>query len=92
MKDAHRSLLPCFREASAGDVCPSSFPSPIALGASFNSTLWKLMGSVIGVELRALWLVMSVDSANTCKIYNYRNAQVYHMAFVATGRSWREPR
>jgi beta-glucosidase-like glycosyl hydrolase len=36
--------------------CPTSFPNPNNLGASFNETLWKAMGSVIGIELRALWL------------------------------------
>jgi len=27
-----------------------------SLGAAWNATLWKDIGSVIGVELRALWL------------------------------------
>eukprot|EP00521_Asterionellopsis_glacialis_P006973 CAMPEP_0195289138 /NCGR_PEP_ID=MMETSP0707-20130614/5540_1 /TAXON_ID=33640 /ORGANISM="Asterionellopsis glacialis, Strain CCMP134" /LENGTH=955 /DNA_ID=CAMNT_0040349109 /DNA_START=132 /DNA_END=2999 /DNA_ORIENTATION=+ len=36
--------------------CPTSFPNPNTLGATFNSTVWKSMGSVIGLELRALWL------------------------------------
>ena len=36
--------------------CPTSFPNPNMLGATFNQTLWKAMGSVIGVELRSLWL------------------------------------
>jgi len=36
--------------------CPTSFPNPIGLGASFNATLWRGMGVVIGTELRALWV------------------------------------
>lgn len=36
--------------------CPTSFPDPNALGASFNQSVWKGMGSVIGIETRALWL------------------------------------
>lgn len=36
--------------------CPTSFPNPNNLGASFNKTLWENMGAVIGIELRALWL------------------------------------
>jgi beta-glucosidase-like glycosyl hydrolase len=36
--------------------CPTSFPNPNTLGATFNKTIWKAMGKVIGVELRSLWL------------------------------------
>ena len=36
--------------------CPTSFPNPVNLGASFNQSMWNTMGSVIGIELRALWL------------------------------------
>eukprot|EP00466_Bigelowiella_natans_P002901 jgi/Bigna1/35876/e_gw1.11.102.1 len=36
--------------------CPTSFPNPNALGATFNRTVWRTMGSVIGRELRSLWL------------------------------------
>ena len=35
--------------------CPTSFPSPNALGASFDEGLWAAMAEVIGTELRALW-------------------------------------
>ena len=36
--------------------CPTSFPNPNSLGASFNRSVWRSMGEVIGVELRSLWL------------------------------------
>ena len=36
--------------------CPTSWPNPNTLGASFNASMWTTMGSIIGVELRALWL------------------------------------
>ena len=36
--------------------CPTSYPNPNTLGASFNKTVWQQMGSVIGLELRSLWL------------------------------------
>ena len=36
--------------------CPTSFPNPNSLGASFNRSVWRRMGEVIGVELRSLWL------------------------------------
>ena len=36
--------------------CPTSFPNPNALGASFNKSAWRGMGEVIGLELRSLWL------------------------------------
>ena len=36
--------------------CPTSFPDPVFLGATFNQSIWKGMGTVIGTELRSLWL------------------------------------
>ncbi|CAB9497090.1 xylosidase/alpha-L-arabinofuranosidase 1 [Seminavis robusta] len=36
--------------------CPTSFPNPNSLGPTFNRTIWKTMGTAIGLELRALWL------------------------------------
>ena len=36
--------------------CPTSFPNPNGLGASFNFTAWRTMGAIIGRELRSLWL------------------------------------
>jgi beta-glucosidase-like glycosyl hydrolase len=36
--------------------CPTSFPSPNSLGATFNASLWRDIGSAIGLELRSLWL------------------------------------
>jgi hypothetical protein len=36
--------------------CPTSFPNPNTLGATFNRTVWRGMGAVIGVELRSIWL------------------------------------
>ncbi|CAE8734057.1 unnamed protein product [Polarella glacialis] len=35
--------------------CPTSFPNPNALGATFNESVWHGMGRVIGRELRSLW-------------------------------------
>ena len=37
-------------------MCPTSFPNPNALGATLNKSLWHSMGSIIGTELRSLWL------------------------------------
>ena len=39
--------------ASTG--CPTSFPTGLALGASYNRTLWRAVGAVIGTEARALF-------------------------------------
>ncbi|KAG7342096.1 glycoside hydrolase [Nitzschia inconspicua] len=39
-----------------GGQCPTSFPNANSLGSTFNKTLWRAMGTVIGLELRALWL------------------------------------
>ena len=43
-------------DAATGAVrCPTSYPNPNMLGASFNRSAWRAMGRAIGVELRALW-------------------------------------
>ena len=39
--------------ASTG--CPTSFPTGLALGSSFNRTLWRAVGATIGAEARALF-------------------------------------
>ena len=35
--------------------CPTSFPTGLALGATFNRSLWAAIGKVIGTEARALF-------------------------------------
>ena len=43
-------------DPATGEVrCPTSYPNPNMLGASFNRSAWRAMGRAIGVELRALW-------------------------------------
>ena len=37
----------------AQDRCASTFPGPMAMGASFNRSSWRLKGSVLGSEIRA---------------------------------------
>ena len=46
----HGVVEPCL----PGGVCPTSFPNPGALGASFNRSLWRHIGDVIGMERRAI--------------------------------------
>eukprot|EP00051_Salpingoeca_urceolata_P028265 m.485929 g.485929 ORF g.485929 m.485929 type:complete len:823 (-) comp24071_c0_seq1:75-2543(-) len=36
--------------------CPTSFPNPVNYGYTFNTSLFYELGSVIGRELRALWI------------------------------------
>jgi hypothetical protein len=40
---------------SNGTGCPTSFPCPMALAASFDSNLWSEIGLAIGLESRALY-------------------------------------
>lgn len=42
--------------------CPTSFPNPNALGATFNSSGWLEMGAIIGREMRSLWLAGSREA------------------------------
>lgn len=43
-------------QSRCGTRCPTSFPNPNHLGATFNRSVWLGMGHVIGVEVRSLWL------------------------------------
>ena len=45
-------------------MCPTSFPNPNALGASFNKSAWKEMGQIIGRELRSLWLQGETEASS----------------------------
>ena len=54
-------FIHCFR---CGTRCPTSFPNPNGLGATFNQTSYRLMGAIIGLELRALWLENITENRN----------------------------
>lgn len=43
-------------QSMCGTHCATSFPSPNALGATFDRSIWLGMAQVIGIETRALWL------------------------------------
>eukprot|EP00750_Incisomonas_marina_P026573 INCI5925.5.p1 GENE.INCI5925.5~~INCI5925.5.p1 ORF type:complete len:777 (+),score=135.25 INCI5925.5:23-2353(+) len=48
-----------------GDLCPTSFPAPCGLAATFNMSVVKDMGAVIGRELRAYWNEQQHNSLDT---------------------------
>jgi beta-glucosidase-like glycosyl hydrolase len=54
----HGVLVGCGAPYSDGDFtstgCPTSFPTGLALGGTFNRTLWHAVGDAIGEEARAL--------------------------------------
>ena len=41
--------------------CPTSFPNPVNLGASFNKSMWETLGDVLGREVRALFLAGATE-------------------------------
>ena len=52
----HGVKASCLSTDNGKTYCPTSFPNPVNLGASFNKSMWAKMGRVIGVETRAMWL------------------------------------
>ena len=50
---------PCIHavRAHCGTSCATTFPEPNGLGATFNRTLISNVSFVMGLELRALWLL-----------------------------------
>jgi hypothetical protein len=43
--------------------CPTSFPTGLALGGTFNRSLWSLVGGTIGREARSLFNQVIVQDA-----------------------------
>lgn len=51
----HGAATGCISNPASGSTgCPTSFPCPMALSASFDSQLWSDVGLAIGTEARAL--------------------------------------
>lgn len=51
----HGVFAGCAAKPAPGSTgCPTSFPNPTGMGASFNRTLWRAVANVIGREGRAL--------------------------------------
>eukprot|EP01060_Flectonema_neradi_P015811 TRINITY_DN2245_c0_g1_i4.p1 TRINITY_DN2245_c0_g1~~TRINITY_DN2245_c0_g1_i4.p1 ORF type:complete len:826 (+),score=196.82 TRINITY_DN2245_c0_g1_i4:47-2479(+) len=48
-----------------GNLCPTAFPAPVSLASSFNMSIVKDMGKVIGTELRAYYHSQNHDSLDT---------------------------
>ena len=44
----------CGTAAPGSTGCPTSFPNPLGMAATFNRSLWSIVGDVIGTEGRAL--------------------------------------
>ena len=47
----------CLSDPTTGEIwCPTSFSNPVTLGMSFNDSLFREVGAIVGLEARALWL------------------------------------
>ena len=51
------------RDVSGTVFCPTSFPNSVNFGATFNDSLAREMGAIIGVEARALWLAGATEES-----------------------------
>lgn len=55
----------CYVDQSTNQTrCPTIFPSPLNLAATFNRTVWRAKGDVVGTEARAL------NNLNVSRIYS----------------------
>ena len=50
----HGVVTYCGASYNNNTGCPTSFPNALIMGATFNRTLWKTVGSIISTEGRAL--------------------------------------
>lgn len=53
----------CFKDSSGNSYCPTVFPAPLSVAASFNRSLMHLRGAVTGQEARAF------NNLNVSRIY-----------------------
>ena len=60
----HGVQTTCNKNTKGEVVCPTSFPNPNALGAMFNRTMFREIGAIIGLELRALWLQGATEASS----------------------------
>lgn len=44
--------------------CATSFPNPVSLGSSWNTSMYREIGHIIGVELRSLWLHGATEASS----------------------------
>ena len=52
----HGAVTSCLTNPSPNSTgCATSFPCPMALGATFDSDLWNTVGNIIGTESRGLY-------------------------------------
>ncbi|KAJ9453616.1 putative exo-1 [Diplonema papillatum] len=59
----------CVQNATTKEVfCPTSFPMPSTLGASWNQSTWKEFGRIMGMENRALWLAGAHEQGPVIRI------------------------
>ena len=58
----HGPLEPCVQYEDVC-ACPTSFPSPSAMGNAFNRTLYRLVGGAIGTEGRSISNLRKHDMA-----------------------------
>eukprot|EP01059_Diplonema_ambulator_P036219 TRINITY_DN8956_c0_g1_i1.p1 TRINITY_DN8956_c0_g1~~TRINITY_DN8956_c0_g1_i1.p1 ORF type:complete len:793 (+),score=284.79 TRINITY_DN8956_c0_g1_i1:41-2380(+) len=55
----------CIKNTTTGAIyCPTSFPNPVNLGASWNASMWHTMGRIIGRETRALFVAGATEWSN----------------------------
>jgi len=50
----HGVVSGCGKQVDGNTGCPTSFPHALLLGATFNASLWREVGSAISTEARAL--------------------------------------
>jgi hypothetical protein len=60
----HGVQTTCGTNDAGEPMCPTSFPNPNALGASWNKSAYREMGHIIGVELRSLWLHGATEASS----------------------------
>jgi hypothetical protein len=79
-----RLVCVVWRQLSSGWVAQASFPHAMALGASFNRTLWGMVGDRISTEARAMHNTGHLDALWLWA----REPHMTRFGFVSTQWSW----
>ena len=59
----------CVNTSDGKTYCPTMFPNPVNMGASFNKSLWANMARIIGTEARALYIAGATEAFNYPRPY-----------------------
>jgi hypothetical protein len=61
LNSIHGTQSSCVSDAQGVTYCPTSFSNPVNFGMTWNKSQARVLGEIIAIESRALWLAGAVE-------------------------------